>query len=73
MAMENEHLAERLQKIESSLAHLEHLYEQLNEVVLSQGKQLDKMSSHQQRLSQTVEGIELERIRSLKQKPPHYQ
>jgi uncharacterized coiled-coil protein SlyX len=66
-------LAERLQKIESSLAHLEHLYEQLNEVVLAQGKQLDKMGSQQQRLSQTVEGIELDRIRSLKQKPPHYQ
>jgi uncharacterized coiled-coil protein SlyX len=71
--MNGDELAERLQKIESSLAHIEHLYEQLNEVVLAQGKQLDKMASHQQRLSQTIEGIELDRIRSLKQKPPHHQ
>ncbi len=70
--MDNE-LAERLQKIESHLAHLEHLYEQLNEVVLDQGRQLSKMRAQQQRISQTLETAELERIKSTNPKPPHYQ
>jgi uncharacterized coiled-coil protein SlyX len=71
--MKDNELSERLQKIETSLAHLEHLYEQLNQVVLDHGKQLNKFALQQQRLSQTLESIELDRIRSVKQKPPHYQ
>lgn len=66
-------LAERLEKLESHLAHLEHQYDQLNEVVLEQARQLAKFQAWQQRLSQTVEGIELERIKSTNPKPPHYQ
>jgi uncharacterized coiled-coil protein SlyX len=70
--MDNE-LAARLEKIESHLAHLEHLYEQLNQVVLDQGRQLAKQRTQQQRLSQTLENAELERIKSTNPKPPHYQ
>jgi uncharacterized coiled-coil protein SlyX len=66
-------LAERLEKLETSLAHVEHLYDQLNQVVLEQGRQLTKMQTHQQKLSQTMETIELERIKSVNTKPPHYQ
>jgi uncharacterized coiled-coil protein SlyX len=70
--MDNE-LAERLEKIESHLAHLEHLCEQLNQVVLDQGRQLVKMGAQQQRISRTIENVELERIKSTSSKPPHYQ
>jgi uncharacterized coiled-coil protein SlyX len=70
--MDNE-LAERLEKIESHLAHLEHLYEQLNQVVLDQGRQLAKLGAQQQRISQTIQNVELERIKSTNPKPPHYQ
>lgn len=66
-------LAERLEKLESSLAHLEHQYDQLNEVVLEQAKQLAKLQAVQQRVSQTVEGMEIERIKATNAKPPHYQ
>jgi uncharacterized coiled-coil protein SlyX len=66
-------LAERLEKIESHVAHLEHLYEQLNQVVLEQGRELTRMQAQQQRISRTVETMELERIKSTNQKPPHYQ
>jgi len=66
-------LAERIEKLESHLAHLEHQYDQLNQVVLEQSRQLVKMAGLQQRLSQTVEAAELERIKSTSSKPPHYQ
>ena len=69
--MEKE-LAERLNKIETHLAHLEHLFDQLNQVVLEQGRSIGKMQSQQQKITQTVETIELDRIKSTNSKPPHY-
>ena len=66
-------IAARMEKVESNLAHLEHLVDQLNQVVLDQSKQLSKLQSGQQKISQTVENIELERIKSTNPKPPHYQ
>ena len=68
----NSELAEQLEKIESHLAHLEHLYEQLNQVVLDQGRQLARLNAQQQRMARTVEAVELERIKSTNAKPPHY-
>jgi len=66
-------LARRLEKLESSLAHLEHQYDQLNQVVLEQSRQLMKFQNVQLKISQTVENIELERIKATNSKPPHYQ
>jgi uncharacterized coiled-coil protein SlyX len=66
-------MAERLSKLESHLAHLERQQEQLNEVVIDQGRRLAKLQSRQQRLAQTIETIELDRIKSTNPKPPHYQ
>jgi uncharacterized coiled-coil protein SlyX len=65
-------LATRLERIEANLAHLEHLCDQLNEVILEQGRQLARLTTLQQRISHTVETIELDRIKSTNQKPPHY-
>ena len=65
--------AERLARIESALAHLERQYEQLNEVVVAQAKLLTKLQTHLQRVGQSVEGMELDRIKSTNPKPPHYQ
>jgi uncharacterized coiled-coil protein SlyX len=66
-------LAERLEKIESHLAHLEHLYDQLNQVVLEQGRTLGRIQIQQQRISRTMEVMELDRIKSTSSKPPHHQ
>jgi uncharacterized coiled-coil protein SlyX len=66
-------LSERLDRIESHLAHLERQYEELNQVVIEQGAALKKLQSQQQRMAQSVEGSELERIKATSQKPPHYQ
>ena len=65
--------SQRIDKLESHLAHLEHQVEQLNEVVIEQGKLLDRLKKETQRQSGILQALELERIKSNVQKPPHYQ
>jgi uncharacterized coiled-coil protein SlyX len=65
--------AERLERLESTVAHLERLCEELNAVVIEQGKALRRMQSQQARIAESVELAELERIKSTNAKPPHYQ
>jgi SlyX protein len=70
MADEN---SRRMEKLESNLAHLEHQVEQLNSVIIEQGKLLERLKKEVQRQSSAMETMELERIKSNVQKPPHYQ
>jgi SlyX protein len=63
----------RTEKLESHLAHLEHQVEQLNGVVIEQGKLLERLKKEIQRQSTAMQTMELERIQSHNQKPPHYQ
>ncbi len=69
----NDDSAARLERIETHLAHLERQFEELNQVVIEQGRALKRLASLQQRLSECVENAELDRIRSTNPKPPHYQ
>lgn len=69
----NDEVAERLTRLEAAIAHLEYLTEQLNDVVTDQGRQLDHVKKKLQVQAQSLETIELERIRSTNPKPPHYQ
>ena len=69
----NEDASARFGKIESHLAHLEHQVEQLNGVVIEQGKLLERMKKEVLRQSTAMETIEMERIKSNNTKPPHYQ
>ena len=71
--MTDETSEHRLQRIESHLAHLERQYEELNQVIVEQGKALRRLQSQGQRLAETIETAELERIKSTNSKPPHYQ
>jgi uncharacterized coiled-coil protein SlyX len=64
---------QRLAHLESVLAHMEHQYDQLNQVIIEQGRLLARLQAQQQRISQIVEGIESDRIRATNPKPPHYQ
>ena len=66
-------LSRRMEKLESHVAHLEHQVEQLNDVVIEQGKLLDRLRKEVQRQSRAMQTLELERIKSNVQKPPHYQ
>jgi uncharacterized coiled-coil protein SlyX len=70
--MDSEH-AERLTKIESHLAHLEHQLEQMNQVIIAQGRELARLKTWQQRVGQSLENTEGQRIRDTNPKPPHYQ
>jgi uncharacterized coiled-coil protein SlyX len=65
--------SERLEKIESNMAHLEHLVDQLNQVVVEQGRTIQRLQSQQQQISTTLESQELERIKATSARPPHYQ
>ncbi len=70
MADEN---SERMERLESHLAHLERQVEELNSVVIEQGKVLERLKKEVQRQSSAMQTLELERIKSNVQKPPHYQ
>lgn len=69
----NEEISTRLGKIESNLAHLEHLVEQMNEVIMAQDKLLERLKKEIQRQSSAMETLELEQIKANNAKPPHYQ
>lgn len=69
----NDEIIQRLERIEAHVAHLEHQVEQLNEVVIEQGKLVERLKKEVQRQSATMETLELERIKSNNPKPPHYQ
>ncbi len=69
----NEDTSARLGKIESNLAHLEHQVEELNGVIIAQGKLLERLKKEVQRQSTAMESMELERIKGNNVKPPHYQ
>jgi uncharacterized coiled-coil protein SlyX len=62
----------RLEKTEAALSHLEHQYDQLNAVVVEQGKLLERLRKQVERLSESIEAQEMDRIRNTNTKPPHY-
>jgi uncharacterized coiled-coil protein SlyX len=66
-------ISERLQRLESHVAHLERQYEELNEVVIEQARAIRKLQTQHQRIAETVETAELDRIKSTNARPPHYQ
>jgi uncharacterized coiled-coil protein SlyX len=63
---------QRLERLESNIAHLEHQMEQLNEVLTGQSKLVDHLKKQVQRQSGVLETIEMERIKSNNTKPPHH-
>lgn len=70
--MADEH-SRRMDKLEANLAHLEHQVEQLNGVIIEQGKLLERLKKEVQRQSTAMQTMELERVKANVQKPPHYQ
>ena len=62
---------ERLQRVEIHLAHLERQAEELNGVIIEQGKQITRLQTLVNRLTETVEQAEGDRIRATSTRPPH--
>lgn len=65
--------SERMEKLETNFAHLERQYEELNKVVIEQGRLLMRLQKEHTKTSDAVQTMELERIRANNTKPPHYQ
>ena len=65
-------ISQRLEKIEAHVAHLEHQVDQLNQVIIEQGKVIETLKRQAQRQASTIESIELDRIKATNPKPPHY-
>ena len=64
--------SQRLERIEANVAHLEHQVEQLNGVIIEQGKLVERLKREVQKQSTLLEAQELERIKSNNPKPPHH-
>jgi uncharacterized coiled-coil protein SlyX len=69
----NDEISARLSQLESNAAHLEHQVEQMNAVIVAQGKLIERLKKEVQRQSSAMETLELERIKANHLKPPHYQ
>ena len=69
----NDETSRRLERIEANVAHLEHQVEQLNGVIIEQGRLVERLKKEVQRQVKTMETLELERIKETNPKPPHYQ
>jgi uncharacterized coiled-coil protein SlyX len=62
----------RLEQVESTLAHLEHQYDQLNQIVIRQEKQIAKLLSVIDRVDNTLRDFEINQVRDNNPRPPHY-
>ncbi len=62
----------RIEHLESSVSHTERQAEQLNEVVISQGKELLRLRKQLERIAETFEADQMDRIRTPNTPPPHY-
>jgi len=71
--MSDEQTREKLVRMESLMTHLERQYEELNKVVMEQGKALAKLTAQHDRIADSLVDIRQDEIRRDTRKPPHYQ
>ena len=67
-----EDAAERFARLESHVAHLEHQVEQLNAVVIGQGKDIERLRKQVQLQAQTLETNLMDQAKANNPKPPHH-
>jgi len=63
---------QRLERLEASIAHLEHQVEQLNGVLIEQGRLVGHLKKQVTRQTAAMETLELERIGGNNPPPPHH-
>ncbi|MFN3407994.1 MAG: SlyX family protein [Limisphaerales bacterium] len=64
--------SERLTRLESHLAYLERQVEELNGVVIEQGKVIERLRKQVQLQARTLERSLLDEARARNPKPPHH-
>jgi uncharacterized coiled-coil protein SlyX len=65
-------LTDRFARLESHLTHLEHQLEQMNSVVIEQGKVLERLRKQVQLHARTLEDAEIEKVKANNPRPPHH-
>ena len=70
--MTPESMNTRLERAEAALAHLERNFDELNSVVIAQGRTIARLQKQLETLGETLRGQDLDRIQPHNQKPPHY-
>lgn len=70
--MNADELSQRTERLESHVSHLERQLETLNEVVIDHGKEILRLRKVIERLTESIEAEQLDRIRSNNTPPPHY-
>lgn len=65
-------LPDRLARVEASLAHAERQIDELNAVLVEQGRELTRLRKRLEQVGETIAAQELERVQGLQQKPPHW-
>jgi uncharacterized coiled-coil protein SlyX len=68
----NDEILQRLGRIEAQVTHLDHQLEQLNGVIVEQGRLVEHLKKQAQRQSAVLETMELERIQANNPRPPHH-
>lgn len=61
----------KFERLEAHVSHLEKQYDELNAVVIDQGRELARLRLQVRRLTTTLEGLELDRIKATNPRPPH--
>jgi uncharacterized coiled-coil protein SlyX len=70
--MSPDELAERLARLEASVAHLDRLAEQLNEALIDQGRQLTRLHKRLDQLADAIHARDNESAPPPIERPPHY-
>ena len=68
----SDEISERFAKLESHVAHLEHQVEELNGVVIEQGKVIDRLRKQVQLQARAMETAVVEQAKANNPKPPHH-
>ena len=62
----------RITALEGHVTHLERQCDELNSVVVEQGKALERLQRKLNHVGDTIDSFENERLHQSKEKPPHY-
>ena len=62
---------QRFVSLESHIAELERMADELNKIVMEHGKVIRRLQAQQSEMSDTLRTVEIDRIRNTNPKPPH--
>lgn len=63
---------ERIERLEAHVAHLERQADELSEVLIEHSKTIARLQKTVSQISSATEASEQDRLRQVKEKPPHY-